>query len=236
MATDLDNYLLSNENKERCIKELEETSFLFQFANKKSRETTAQSSRSAAILIPLISSSEFEGGVGLLYTKRSPLLRAHPRQDCSAGGIINPSETPNEAASRESNEELGINSSQIDIWTCMPELLGSVRDEGFTSVIPVVGEVKNFEPKSLVVNKDEVYDYFVKGVYELHNHNIAGYTQFRHWKNPNSKPGYSLPIYNCKPYPIWGVTALITLQFLSVFLKGRTKGFNHAINFQTPSI
>ena len=105
---------------------------------------------------------------------------------------------------------------------------------GFTSVIPVVGEVKNFEPKSLVVNKDEVYDYFVKGVYELHNHNIAGYTQFRHWKNPNSKPGYSLPIYNCEPYPIWGVTALITLQFLSVFLKGRTKGFNHAINFQTP--
>ena len=98
----------------------------------------------------------------------------------------------------------------------------------------MVGEVKNFEPKSLVVNKDEVYDYFVKGVYELHNHNIAGYTQFRHWKNPNSKPGYSLPIYNCKPYPIWGVTALITLQFLSVFLKGRTKGFNHAINFQTP--
>ena len=55
MATDLDNYLLSNENKERCIKELEETSFLFQFANKKSRETTAQSSRSAPILIPLIS-------------------------------------------------------------------------------------------------------------------------------------------------------------------------------------
>ena len=55
MATDLDNYLLSNENKERCIKELEETSFLFQFANKKSRETTAQSSRSAAVLIPLIS-------------------------------------------------------------------------------------------------------------------------------------------------------------------------------------
>ena len=55
MATDLDNYLLSNENKERCIKELEEASFLFQFANKKSRETTAQSSRSAPILIPLIS-------------------------------------------------------------------------------------------------------------------------------------------------------------------------------------
>ena len=75
-------------------------------------------------------SSEFEGGVGLLYTKRSPLLRAHPRQVCFPGGIINPSETPNEAASRESNEELGINSSQIDIWTCMPELLGSVRDEG----------------------------------------------------------------------------------------------------------
>ena len=132
MASDLDNYLLSKENKERCIKELEETSFLFQFASKKSSlsAATTQSSKSAAVLIPLISSSEFEGGVGLLYTKRSPLLRAHPRQVCFPGGIINPSETPNEAAIRESNEELGINFSQIDIWTCMPELLGSVRDEG----------------------------------------------------------------------------------------------------------
>ena len=79
----------------------------------------------------MISSSEFEGGVGLLYTKRSPLLRAHPRQVCFPGGIIDlPSETPNEAAIRESNEELGINFSQIDIWTCMPALLGNSKDEG----------------------------------------------------------------------------------------------------------
>ena len=48
------------------------------------------------------------------------------------------------------------------------------------------------------------------------------------------RPGYSLPIYNCDPYPIWGMTAIITYQFLSVFLKGRSQGFRHKLNFQTP--
>ena len=48
------------------------------------------------------------------------------------------------------------------------------------------------------------------------------------------KAGYSLPVYNCQPYPIWGMTAIITYQFLSVFLKGRTKGFKHRLNFKTP--
>ena len=105
---------------------------------------------------------------------------------------------------------------------------------GSSFVVPVVGEVKNFDPASLVINKDEVVDYFVKDVYNLHHPKVAGYTQFRHWTEPNCKPGYSLPIYNCEPYPIWGMTAIITFQFLSVFLKGRTQGFRHKLNFQTP--
>ncbi len=95
---------------------------------------------------------------------------------------------------------------------------------------PVVGLIRDFKKSSLKLSPDEVADVFVKNVYDLHQPTVAGYTQFR---VPN-KPGYSLPIYNCDPYPIWGMTAIMTFQFLSVFLRGRTKGFRHKLNFQTP--
>lgn len=97
-------------------------------------------------------------------------------------------------------------------------------------MVPVVGQVKNFNKSQLILSQDEVFDVFVKGVYELHQPQVAGYTQFR----VANSAGYSLPVYNCAPYPVWGLSAIITYQFLSIFLKGRTKGFNHRLKFQTP--
>ena len=134
-----------------------------------------------------------------------------------------------EAALRESYEELGLDKNDVEIWTCLPALAS--RDEDGTAVTPVVGKVKNFDVSKLVLNTNEVCDVFVKDVYELHHPKVAGYTQFRMSKGP----GYSLPIYNCEPYPVWGLTAIITYQFLNVFLRGRTRGFKHRLNFQSPS-
>ena len=96
-------------------------------------------------------------------------------------------------------------------------------------MVPVVGKITNYDRSNLVLSKNEVFDVFVKRVYDLHTPKVAGYTQFRVPKTP----GYSLPNYNCEPYPIWGLTAIITFQFLSVFLKGRTKGFRHKLSFQS---
>jgi hypothetical protein len=101
---------------------------------------------------------------------------------------------------------------------------------GTTAVTPIVGVIKDFNLKHLVLSKEEVSHVFVKDVYDLHNAKVAGYTQFR----IPDKPGYTLPLYNCEPYPVWGITAIITFQFLSVFLKGRFRGFKHRLNFQSP--
>ena len=136
-----------------------------------------------------------------------------------------------DAALRESYEELGLDKKDIEIWTCLPALAS--KDEDGTAVTPVIGKVKNFDKSKLVLNTNEVCDVFVKDVYDLHHPKVAGYTQFRPWKKEG--PGYSLPIYNCEPYPVWGLTAIITYQFLNVFLRGRTRGFKHRLNFQSPS-
>ena len=48
-------------------------------------------------------------GVEVLFQKRSPLVSGNPNKyDVSAGGHIDPGETPVEAAVREAREELGI--------------------------------------------------------------------------------------------------------------------------------
>ena len=78
--------------------------------------------KSSAVLVPLIASKEFEGGLGILYCKRSTFLRRHAREICFPGGKIDPDETPIQAAIRECVEEIGIDKNQVEVWTSFPEL------------------------------------------------------------------------------------------------------------------
>ena len=97
------------------------------------------------------------------------------------------------------------------------------------SITPIVAEIKGiYSSEKLKLNEAEVSSAFVKTVQELSNQKIQGYTQFR----IKNSPGYSLPVYKTEPYRVWGMTAIITFQFLSVLLKRR--GHIHKIYFQSP--
>ena len=103
------------------------------------------------------------------------------------------------------------------------------QHSGTSSVTPVVAEIKGvFSLEQLKHNSAEVSCAFVKTIEELSDPKVRGYTQFR---IPNS-PGYSLPVYKTEPYRIWGMTAIITYQFLNVLLKRR--GYRHKVYFQSP--
>ena len=99
----------------------------------------------------------------------------------------------------------------------------------------MVAEIKQnpLHTAGLRLNRAEVDSVFVKKLSELHNEDTCRHTQFRGFKGSPSS-GYTLPLYLTEPHHIWGITAIITYQFLSVFLKRRGSAFKHKLNYQPP--
>ena len=79
--------------------------------------------------------------------------------------------------SRETEEELGIPSSSVDVWCEMPALASS-KDGEYTAT-PVVGEVTNYTSLSLSLSTEEVSSVFTVPLATLIDPANHGYTQFR---------------------------------------------------------
>jgi 8-oxo-dGTP pyrophosphatase MutT (NUDIX family) len=71
----------------------------------------------------------------LVLTERSPHLRAHAGEICLPGGHLEPGESPEDAALREAEEEIGLDRTEL-------RLVGRLDDawsKGRIHVVPVVG-------------------------------------------------------------------------------------------------
>lgn len=89
--------------------------------------------RSAAVLVPLIAHRD---GMTILFTERTETLSAHAGQISFPGGRVADGErTPEQTALRETEEEIGVPSSAIEI---IGRLNGHDTSTGYR-VIPVVG-------------------------------------------------------------------------------------------------
>merc|ERR1711973_264548 len=77
----------------------------------------------AAVLVPLVDISDTPH---LLFTRRSLSLSSHSGQVSFPGGKQDPDDVDLvSTALRETEEELGISSSDVDVWCQMPELSSS---------------------------------------------------------------------------------------------------------------
>lgn len=104
--------------------------------------------RDAAVMIAAVDHPE---GASIILTKRTEKLRSHSGQIAFPGGRIDPTDpTPEFAAIRETEEEIGIGAETIEIVGRMPDY---VSGSGFR-ISPVLGIAR--PGFMLTLNEDEV--------------------------------------------------------------------------------
>ncbi|MBL8582311.1 MAG: CoA pyrophosphatase [Rhizobiaceae bacterium] len=151
--------------------------------------------REAAVLVPVV---DHPHEATVLLTKRTERLRSHSGQVAFPGGRIDPVDaTPEDAALRETLEEIGLPRSQIEIVGRMPDYLtGSAY-----RIAPVLGVVR--PGFTLSVNHDEVDDVFEVPLRFLmdpgnhHRHSAIWQEKERFYYDMSFEPQRR----------IWGVTA-----------------------------
>ncbi len=150
--------------------------------------------RDAAVLIPVVDHGD---NATVLLTKRTERMRSHSGQIAFPGGTIDPTDaTPEEAALRETIEEIGLGADDVEIVGRMPDY---TTGSGYR-IAPVLGIVR---PDYLVtINEDEVDDVFevpLSFLMDPANHR----RESRIWQEKER-------FYYTMPYGqrfIWGVTA-----------------------------
>ena len=157
----------------------------------------------AAVLIPLIL---HVNETTVLLTRRTENLTSHPGQISFPGGQMeNTDGTPEETALRETEEEIGLHRSSVDI-------IGRLSDyetrTGYR-VTPFVGLVD--PPIYLKKNLNEVAEFFeVPLSFLLDPINHQRHSQIQEGAKRNF---YAIPY---KQYYIWGATAGILVNFYEV--------------------
>jgi coenzyme A diphosphatase NUDT7 len=102
-----------------------------------------------AILCPF---AELSGSLHLLFEVRAATLRRQPGEVCFPGGRIEPGETPEACALRETWEELHIAPRNVELWgrtdfmtdaagAWMQPVAGLIRPEGLKELRPSCAEV-----------------------------------------------------------------------------------------------
>lgn len=121
------------------------------------------------------------------------------------GGIKDPGDASyTECALRETEEEIGLHRSTVDVWG-ETEL---VHPRFGPAIMPVIGFIRDFKRTDLKLNTDEVEKVFTIPIQHMCSNGCRKHTQFR------TDKGYSIPVFTCGEEKVWGITAVITNLFL----------------------
>ncbi|SMQ72022.1 NUDIX domain-containing protein [Devosia lucknowensis] len=154
----------------------------------------------AAVLIALVRRPE---GHTVLYTERSPDLRAHSGQVAFPGGKIDQSDAGAAAAAlREAQEEVGMEPSDATILGYMPSYYTGTN----YLIVPVVAEVEPSGP--FVPNPGEVHSVFEVPLSRILD--VQTYGRFRISRGGKEHSTWQI---DHDGHVIWGITANLTRLF-----------------------
>lgn len=177
----------------------------------------------AAVLLPLI---EKEDGLHILFEVRSAHLKHQPGEVCFPGGAVESGESPEEAAIRETVEELLISPEQVTLLGPL-SVFPSARGQ---AVHAFVGRLTGYEGS---FSADETERVFTLPLSWFFEHPAVHYPasrmahpdgEFPYELIPNGRnyawgtQHYTIPVYHGSSDPvIWGLTARLTDEFCRLF-------------------
>lgn len=165
-------------------------------------EIEAPQHRRAAVLMPLVRDGD---RWSLLLSRRSANLAAHSGQIAFPGGSVDAGETPEDAAVREADEEVGIRSDAVELIGRLDDVISNT---GFL-VAPFVGVVNG--PIEYVLHPaevDEVFEVPIEAMLVPEQPEVR-YVPFR----GREYPAY---FYQYQGYEIWGVTGRMLKSLLDL--------------------
>lgn len=155
--------------------------------------------RPAAVLVPLVSRRE---GPSVLLTKRTDHLQHHPGQISFPGGRMEKADpSPVETALRETEEEIGLDRSHVELLGALPDYFTGT---GFR-VTPVVGVVH--PPFELRLDAFEVAEAFEVPL--THFLDPANHQRLSRVFEGRTRHFYAMPYHD---HYIWGATAGIIMS------------------------
>ena len=160
--------------------------------------------KKAGVLILLLNDIE-TNKIQILYTKRSSKLSTHSGEVSFPGGMWEEEDTSLlDTAMRESNEEIGLKISNVEMLGKLNYLLSRHKIE----VNPYVGYLIN---RQEFIGNFEIEEIFTVPLTFLLDNNNVIYKEFKRNDLKMSMPSW---VYN--GHRIWGLTALITADFLNI--------------------
>ena len=158
--------------------------------------------RPASVLVPLVNRGD---GWSMVFSLRSDDLPVHGGQISFPGGALEEGEIPEQAAIRETEEEVGISRDGIELIGRLDDLIART---GFV-VTPFVGVIQpqdeyKIQPTEVV----EVFEAPMSVLLHPDNPEIR-YLEYR-------KKTYPIYFYRHEAYEIWGITGRILKSFLDL--------------------
>lgn len=189
--------VLSFGNRSRVIADLTRA--------KETDKISFENLRLASVLVPLINGTEPK----LLFTVRSRSLRQHRGQVSFPGGLKESEDcSPIHTALRETEEELGIPTGDIDVWGELPSLPDRQRKQLIT---PVLATIPDSSVETIKMQTSEVDHVFTVPLSVLCKAENRRYTIFKGYP-------YAFPVYFGGPRRIWGLTGFILDAVLNILL------------------
>ena len=159
--------------------------------------------KEAAVLVPIIETAD--NRLELILTVRSERLTLHAGEISFPGGKVEPQDVDLAAtAVRETEEETGITTDKVTIFGT----LSPVISKSGIHVTPFVGMVDI--GTGWVHSSDEIDEIFTVPLSFFIEH-PPGFTELQHGHS-----GLRIPEYQFQQYRIWGLTAMIIVDFINV--------------------